>query len=127
MHDSRVAAISGRNGTVVVHFQPAYLHKSEGRPAFDHGTGWEQEARLIFFEASVSGDFPDWPCNIMEGEIEVDGKRHDNLIPVPLAGLKSAKLSFIFDSIHTVRISSFGVRLELVAEPKYIEEFKPQK
>ena len=59
IHDSTVAEISERDGTVIVHFLAAYLHKSEGRPAFDSGTGWAQEARLIFSEASVSGDFPD--------------------------------------------------------------------
>ena len=47
IHDSRVTEISNRNGTVIVHFQPTYLHKSEGRPGLDAGTGWVQEARLI--------------------------------------------------------------------------------
>jgi len=48
IHDSTVAEIFKRDGTVIVHFLPAYLHKSTGRPALDSGTGWVQEARLIF-------------------------------------------------------------------------------
>ena len=71
IHDSRVAEICKCDGTVIVHFLPAYLHKSEGRPVFDAGTGWVQEARLIFTEASVEGDYPDWPCDIADGEIIV--------------------------------------------------------
>jgi hypothetical protein len=99
IHDSRVAEISEQEGTVIVHFLPAYLHKSEGRPAFDSGTGWVQEARLIFAEASVSGDFPDWPSDIMDGEIIVDGERYANLIPVPLEVTKLTELRLICDSI----------------------------
>src|SRR5258708_8831641 len=127
IHDSRVAEIGERDGMVVVHFKPAYLHKSEGRPAFDSGTGWSQEARLIFSEASVSGDFPDWPCDIMDGEIVVGGERHNNLIPVPLEAAKPIELCLICYCVHSVRITSRGVKLELVGEPRYDEEFRPRK
>jgi hypothetical protein len=122
IHDSRVAEINECDGTVIVHFQPAYLHKSEGRPAFDSGTGWVQEARLIFSEASITGDFPEWPCDIMDGEIIVGDDRHDNLIPVPLEVAKRTELRLICDSVHTVRVVGRTVRLELVGEPRYVEE-----
>ncbi|MBF0502110.1 MAG: hypothetical protein HQM09_18365 [Candidatus Riflebacteria bacterium] len=59
LHDSTVAGISELDGTVVVYFQPALLHKSEGRPGYDSGTCWGQDARLVFADASVSGVFPD--------------------------------------------------------------------
>jgi hypothetical protein len=125
IHDSTVAEIINRNGSVVVHFQPAYLHKSEGRPAFDSGTGWIQEARLILYEASISGDFPDWPCDLLGGEIMTGGERHNNLIPVPLDAAKPTELFLVCDCIHTVKITGQGVKLELVGEPKYVEEFRP--
>ena len=127
IHDSRVAEISEHDGTVIVHFLPAYLHKSEGRPAFDIGTGWVQEARLIFSEAFVSGDFPEWPCDIMDGEIVVGDERHDNLIPVPLEVLKRTKLRLICDSIHTVTVAGRAVRLELIGEPRYVEDVPHHK
>jgi hypothetical protein len=122
IHDSRVAGINRQDSTVIVHFLPAYLHKSEGRPAFDRGTGWVQEARLIFTEGSVSGDFPKWPCDIMAGEIIVNGERHTNLIPVPLGMENFTKLILNCDSIHTVTVTGNGVRLELIGNPKYVEE-----
>jgi hypothetical protein len=127
IHDSRVAEIVERDGTVVVHFKPAYLHKSEGRPAFDSGTGWVQEVRLIFSEASVSGDFPDWPCDIMDGEIILGGERHRNLIPVPLEVAKLTELRLVCDDFHTVTVTGRGVRLELVGEPRYVEDFPHHK
>jgi hypothetical protein len=127
IHDSTVAAISQRDGTVVVHFKPAYLHKSEGRPAVDSGTGWVQEVRLIFSDASVSGNFPEWPCDLMDGEIILGGERHRNLIPVPLEIAKPTQLHLICDSVHTVTVSGRGVRLELVDEPRHVENFPHDK
>jgi hypothetical protein len=125
IHDSRVTEIVNRNGTVIVHFQPAYLHKSEGRPAFDAGTGWVQEARLIFAEAAASGDYPEWPCDVMDGELIADGERHSNLIPVPFETYMLTELRLVCDSIHTVTVTGRGAKLELIGEPRYVEEFRP--
>ena len=127
IHDSTIAQIVEQNGAVIVHFQPAYLHKSEGRPAFDAGTGWVQEARLILSDASIIGDFPNWPCDLMGGEIVVDGERHDNLVPTPLEVAKPTEMHLVCDSIHAVDIMSRGVKLEWIGEPRYVEEFRPQK
>jgi hypothetical protein len=123
IHDSRVAEISECDGTVIVHFKPAYLHKSDGRPAFDSGTTWAQEARLIFSEASVVGDFPEWPCDVMDGEIVLDGVCHSNLIPVLLEIETPTELRLVCDSAHTVTVASKRVRMELIDEPRFVEEF----
>jgi hypothetical protein len=125
LHDSTVAEIVRSDGTVIVHFLPAYLHKSEGRPGFDSGTGWVQEARLIFVDAFVSGGFPDLPCRVMDGESVVGGERHGNIIPVPLEVTESTELRLIFDSTHIVTVTGRGVRLEMFGEPRYVEEFSP--
>ena len=124
LHDSTVAEIANRDGTVIVHFLPAYLHKSEGRPGFDSGSGWVQEARLLFADALVTGAFPDLPCDVMDGELVVGGERHDNEIPVPLEVTAASELLLKLDSIHTVRVTGSGVRLELFGEPSYVEDFK---
>jgi hypothetical protein len=123
-HDSRVADIGKRDVAVIVYFLPAYLHISEGRPAFDPGTGWFQEARLIFADASVSNGFPVFPCVVMDGELVVDGERYENWFPVPLEVTKPTELRLTFDSIHTVTVIGRAVRLELLGDPKYVEEFK---
>jgi hypothetical protein len=125
LHDSTVATINGQQGETVVHFLPAYLHKSEGRPGYDPGTGWVQEVRLIFHEASVDGDFPDLPCDVLDGALTIDGLRHDNYIPMPLVSEARAELRLVFDSVHAVTVTGRGVRLQLSGDPKYVEEFKP--
>lgn len=125
LHDSKVAEIGERDGTVSVHFLPAYLHKSEGRPGLDSGTGWVQEARLIFVDAAATGDFPDLPCDVVDGELVVGTERHDSEIPVPLVVTAHTKLRLVFDSLHTVTVTGRGVRLELLGEPRYVEDFRP--
>lgn len=125
LHDSTVATINGQQGETVVHFLPAYLHKSEGRPGYAPGSGWVQEVRLIFRDASVSGDFPDLPCNVMDGALTIDGARHGNHIPVPLVSEAQAELRLVFDSVHAVTVTGRAVRLQFSGEPKYVEEFRP--
>ena len=126
IHDSKVTNITQHDGTVIVHFLPAYLHKSEGRPGLDAGTGWVQEAQLIFSEASVRGDSPEWPCNLRGGEIIVDGHRHENSIPVPLEVTEPTELRLICDPAHTITVTGRGVRLELIGEPRLVEAFPQQ-
>jgi hypothetical protein len=127
IHDSRVAEITNRNSTVIVHFLPAYLHKSEGRAGIDSGTGWVQEVLMIFPEASINGSFPNWPCDIMDGELFISGERHANSIPVPLQVTGLTELRLICDSNHTVTVTGRGLKLELVGEPRYVEDFEPIK
>lgn len=125
LHDSTVAEIVRSDDTVIVHFVPAYLHKSAGRPGRDAGSGWVQEARLIFADASVSGSVPDPPCDILDGEFIISDERHDNEIPVPVEIADSAQLHLIFGENQEVTVKGRSVRLELIGEPKYVEQFEP--
>jgi hypothetical protein len=122
LHDSTVAEIIKQDSTVTVRFRPAYLHQSENRPGIDPGTGWVQDAQLIFSEASVDGNFPDLPCDVMDGEFILSQKRQD-LISVPLEATGFVKLQMIFDSIHIVMIKGKGVHLKLPGKLKYVEDF----
>jgi len=126
LHDSTVTEIAKREGTAIVHFLPACLHRSEGRPGFDSGTYWVQNARLIFADAAVNGGIPDLPCDVMGGELVIGGEQYDNEIPVPLEVTEPAELRLILDSVHTVTITGRGVRLELYGEPKYVQDFPPK-
>ena len=125
LHDSTVAEISSRAGTVIVRFVPAYLHKSEGRPGLDCGTGWIQDAQLRFGDALVTRACPDLPCDVTDGELAFGLERRDNEIPVPLEVTAPTELSLKFGSKHTVTVKGRSVRLELLGEAKYVEEFKP--
>jgi hypothetical protein len=125
IHDSRVIKIDESDGVVIVHFKPAYLHKSEGRSGINVASGWVQEAKLIFSDATIHGDFSDWPCDLIDGEIIINGARHDNSIPVPLESSGHIEARFVCDEIHVMRIAGCEVRLDLIGEPKFVEGFNP--
>ena len=91
----------------------------------DAGTGWVQEVCLIFADAATVGDYPEWTCDVMDGELIVGGERHRNLIPVPFKTSMLTELRLVCDSLQAVTVTGRGARLELVGEPRYVEEFKP--
>jgi hypothetical protein len=109
---------------VIVHSLPAYLHKSDGQPGYDPGTVWVQDAQLISVGASVEGDLPDWPCDVMDGALTIGGERHEIHIPVPLLPAAPAELCLSFDSVHTATVTARSVRLRLSGEPGYVEDFR---
>ena len=108
-----------------VFLAPAYLHRSMGRPGIDSGTGWTQDARLVFSIGSVSGVVPELPCNIMNGELSLSGDRYPNEIPVPLQAAGSVELHLVFYPGCDVFITGTTIRLELLGEARYVEEFHP--
>jgi hypothetical protein len=62
---------------------------------------------------------------VMDGELIVCGERHPNLIPVPFETSMLTELRLVCDSVHTVTVTGRGARLELIGEPRYVEEFRP--
>lgn len=125
IHDSRAAEIYREGDSVSVLLAPAYLHRSMGRPGIDSGTGWTQDARLVFGSGSVSGVVPELPCDIMNGELSLSGGRYTNEIPVPLQAAGSVELHLVFCPGCDVFITGTTVRLELLGEARYVEEFDP--
>ncbi len=61
----------------------------------------------------------------MEGEIVLGGEVHNNLIPVPLEMSTPTELRLNCESVHLITISSAGVHLELIGEPRYVQDFRP--
>jgi len=122
LHDSTVGAIERRDGAVVVHFLPAYLHKHECIQGIERRTGWLQEATLVFTGATISGDLPEFPCDISDGELIAGEDRHDNMLPAPLEITAPAGLRLVFVSGRKATVTGGSVRLELLGEPKYLED-----
>jgi len=95
LHDSTVAEIEKRDGTIIVHLRPAYLHKSRGHPGYDTGDVLVQEARLFFDSASINEGIPDLPCEIMDGSLVVGDQHYENMIPAPLESAGSTKFHLV--------------------------------
>jgi hypothetical protein len=121
------------NGTAVIHFPSVYIHQSEGRLFEDVGTGWTQEAILRITDAQVDGAFSAalqvWGGDIVylyDGSLRMGKVISDNLLPIPLS--ITADIHLTLESCgDIVQVRGTGAHLELIGEPKYVEEFKPRK
>jgi hypothetical protein len=120
------------NGTALIHFPSVYIHQSEGRLFEGAGTGWTQEAVLRITDAQVDGAFSAalqvWGGDIVylyDGSLRMGEVISDNLIPIPLR--ITADIQLTLESCgDTVQVCGTSAHLELIGEPKYVEEFKPR-
>ena len=125
LHDSKVAEIAEKDGSVTVRFKSVCLHKSDGRPGHDAGSCWTQSARLVFTQASFSGCLPELPCTVIGGRLDAGESLGDGLIQVPLDVSGPVELSLVFDNVHSVIIRGRGVSLKMSGKTRYVEDFKP--
>ena len=73
----------------------------------------------------VSGEFSMLPARLSTGSAVLGANSLDNMIPVPLRCEGTFKLRLQADNSEVITLSGIGARLELLGEPKYLEEFRP--
>lgn len=125
LHDSVVSAMAEHSGSIAVTFSPAYFHRSPGQPGIDPGSGWIQDSILWLGEGVLSGTLPDFPCAITDGELSLGPEVHRNGIPVPLARHAIVTLRVVFYGDCKVHIRGKSARVELLGDPRYVDEFRP--
>lgn len=120
--DSTVGSISEEKRSLVVHFAPAHVIKSEGVPAVDASTLWKQDVDLVFGGGDIKGIAPDLPVVIKTGKIAINNMSYIDLMPVPLesAGFIALELEFVRDATK-LRITGSDVKLDLLGNAKYIQ------
>ena len=123
-HDSTFDGIEREGTNLALRFSAAYIHQSDGKPGVDAGSGWVQELRLHISDASLTGEIHDLPCDLWDGSIALDDERFNNCVPIPLDYRGRIEVSLEHESKLTVVGS--GLRVELLGEPKYVEEFPGQ-
>jgi len=120
LYDSRVDQIHLVDGSAIIHFSHAYIHKSAGTPGRDPGTGWSQEAQLVLASVSSSGVLPALPNTISDGYLEVGGIRYE-LIPLPFGRRGKAILSLVFVDGSQFDVSGERPVVELSGTAKFLE------
>jgi hypothetical protein len=125
IHDSTLDTISVRDGKAVLYFSSVYIHESTGTPGVDSGSGWVQQALLRISDAAVRRSFSKFPAELLDGYISLGGAVLSNKIPIPLRhkGIVEIRLESWNDEV--VLIAGDSAELELIGEPKYVEEFRP--
>jgi len=119
-HDSTFDGLERDGANVTLRFCAAYIHESNGEPGRDAGSGWIQEVRLHVVGASVSGEVLELPCDLWGGNIGL-GSDLFQMVPIPLDYKGTVEINL--EQNGKIRVVGTGVRLELVGEPTYVEEF----
>jgi hypothetical protein len=105
-------------------FEPAYIHRSNGRPGFDAGEGFAQAAELLFPGADSLEEEGVCVGAISDGSISAEGLEFANLIPLPfeLSGIVRATFTFVSGGVLKVRAA--GVSCVLSGSARYVEAYE---
>jgi hypothetical protein len=124
IHDSVLASSSILSGYVILDFSSVYIHQSAGIPGVGAGSGWVQKARLRIKDGVIEGSFSERPTDLQAGHLALGGTILKNEIPIPLNFNGDIELR-LESWGEVVFIKGGGAELELIGEPKYVEEFRP--
>jgi len=127
IHDSVLTQISFFQNEARFHLS-AYIHQSEGIPGQDSGSGWIQEAIIRIQDAQMKGSFSELPVTLSDGQFWLGHNNLMNLIPVPIRRFKvdlKLRLEAWKQVKEVVIVTGTEVELELIGQPKYVEEFRP--
>jgi hypothetical protein len=130
LHDSELVTVSSMGDSTVLSFCPAYIHRSEGRPGIDAGTGWTQAVTLTIRGASGFSPVA-LPATVSTGWLRIGGDLRRNVIPA--AGTFEGPIEFsavVFAKEFTIKgdIIIRGSHLTIASqgEPSYVEDFIPK-
>ena len=129
IHDSVLANVLFSSGQALLYFSAVYIHQSEGIPGCDPGSGWVQAAVLRVQDAMVEGSFSEFPVDLSDGQTQMGETIWQNEIPVPLShkGAFELRLQAMWQGQTIVSFTGSGAELDLLGEPKYVEEFPPKR
>ncbi len=123
IHDSVIDAITNVDGKAVLYSSSVYIHKSLGKPGVDPGTGWVQRAKLTIVDAIILTLFPG---ELLGGYLRLGDSIFDNEIPIPLNFRGDTEIRLESWNDQIILVFGRGAELELIDEPKYVEDFGPE-
>lgn len=119
---SKIERISVEDNTVKVYFSEAILIKT--MTGAIEKTRWKQAGYLIFEEAELEAEIS-LPAVCAGGDIGENIYTYRDMIPIPLDSHGQAHCDIYFEgNDEHLRIQGSGVKLEMLATPKYIEHIK---
>jgi hypothetical protein len=123
IHDSNLAGVESVGRDAVFHLDAAYVHRSEGRPGIDPGSGWLQDIDLVVSGAVIESLPEELPGALADGVLSAGGTAWDNLIPLPLAVSGAVALSMTTSGGELVLVHGSGAEIVPRGEPRFIEPF----
>lgn len=120
MHDSSVVEVKQHDDGSGFVLLDAVIFRSEGLPGRDDGVCGVQTARFIFSNMTLEGDVGSGEPGIYHGSLEIDGIRHENMIPVPLLAQGTIALKMMLaDDARLVTVHGESVSVQIEGEFRY--------
>ena len=124
LHDSTLESIVRMGPDLLLRLRPAYVHRSEGRPGIDPGSGWLQDIDLILREGVAEALPSEFPFDLESGSFEAGEDRWENSIPLPLSTSATARLAAVTTRGARLEVRGAGASAVRRGEPRYVEEFR---
>jgi hypothetical protein len=123
LHDSRVEAVRTLGRELRVVFRAAYVHRTEGRPAVDAGSGYEEPAEMIFTDATYSESRGACVGTVSDGSLCAGSTRFENLIPLPLSFSGRVSATIAFSSGAVLEVTAAGVSYFATGPARFVEAY----
>jgi putative acetyltransferase len=123
VHDSTLAGVNSRGRDVVVRLAPAYVHRLEGRPGIDPGSGWLQDIDVVFLDAVIDSLPSQLPSRLSDGDLSIGEQRWENGIPLPLAASGDVLFSAVTENGENLVIRATGAEAFPCGKMRYVEPF----
>lgn len=123
LHDSTLTSVHNEEDHLDVCFRSAYVHKSNGIPGVDAGTGWAQNIRFIFHSPIVDGEWPSFPIVIQSGELKTRKRIYKNIIPISSEKFHDVCLLLIFSPSNEVRVRARNVDVITEGNAVFLDSF----
>jgi hypothetical protein len=123
IHDSKLGGITPDGRDLVLRLEPAYVHRSAGRPGIDQGSVWRQDIDLVISEAVVETLPSELPVKLSDGSFSVGEVRWDNAIPLPLAVTDAIALDAVTSRGEPLAVRGTGASAVTRGALRYVEEF----
>jgi hypothetical protein len=124
LHDSDISAVRLSGSELRLVFNPAYVHRSAGRPGVDPGQGYLQPVELVFSDAQSSEHGGECIGTISSGFVANELVEYANVIPLPitLSGQVSAEITF--NSGAVMRVTGSGLSCVSAGDARFLEAYE---
>jgi hypothetical protein len=120
LHDSDLDGIDQAPTSLSIRLR-AYVHRSNGQPGVNAGTGWCQSATVTFSNGRLDTRPIELPATIYDGHLRIGGDDF-YLIPCPFAREADTSFSLIFSNCDRLRITATGLTVAFSGKPEFVED-----
>ena len=123
-HDSEVSTVQPNGEDLSISFSAAYVHRSEGAPGVDAGSGYVQALEMLLHRATWSGELRACLGRLSGGYLCSGGQRLP-LVPLPYESAGGPiRVEFVFQNGESLTATAERIVVRFTGEPRFVESFK---